>query len=168
MGVQVYWYTYTLGCQSNFFFVRKSGGGGGGGCRQIMFFVNTDSNKHRKVTDDPRYLALHMGSFSQAEFRHGLPARSSTSVRRATKAAKRAWKALSTRPQAARDVHVEHCPVVEARSDCAVCWKMHHTKIKSMFACSKCKNRKGNPAHLCIKQDKNYFQVYHSPAFEYR
>ena len=69
----------------------------------------------------------------------------------------------------AHDAHVQHCPVVEDRAGCAVCWKLHHKKSKTVFACAKCRNRKGNRVHLCITQDKPCFQIYHSAQFdEYR
>ena len=44
-----YWYTYTLGCPSNFFFVLKSGGGGES--KQIL--REYGFKKTSKITDDP-------------------------------------------------------------------------------------------------------------------
>ena len=55
-------------------------------------------------------------------------------------------------------LHVEHVPLSAGKGDCAVCWKVDHARVSSVFSCAKCRNRKGNRVHLCIKPNKNCFQ----------
>ena len=64
------------------------------------------------------------------------------------------------------DLHVEHVPLSAGKGDCAVCWKVDHVCVSSVFSCAKCRNRKGNRVHLWIKPNKNCFQFFHSPQFD--
>ena len=64
------------------------------------------------------------------------------------------------------NLHVEHVPLSAGKGDCAVCWKVDHARVSSVFSCAKCRNRKGNRVHLCIKPNKNCFQFFHSPQFD--
>ena len=68
------------------------------------------------------------------------------------------------------DLYTKHTAIyADHRADCSVCWKVHQQRVKSSFLCPACRNRKGNPVHLCIKAGKQCFQFYHSHAFdEYR
>ena len=68
---------------------------------------------------------------------------------------------------AVADIHVTHTPdTIGMRANCTVCWKMRLSRNKSQFFCSVCRNREGNPTHLCITPDRKCFQLYHSAAFD--
>ena len=52
----------------------------------------------------------------------------------------------------------QHLPVAtDARRNCALC----NVERKSSIACTVCKNRNGNPAHFCLRPDRQCFKEYH-------
>ena len=59
-----------------------------------------------------------------------------------------------------------HCPVaLQIRRNCAVCWKFHWQQVRSRYACAACQSSNGNQVHLCIQEDRNCFQEYHTREY---
>ena len=71
------------------------------------------------------------------------------------------------RKQQEGGIYTKHTPLfTENRANCTVCWKHRHQRIKSSFVCAACHNQQGHLVHLCIKADKQCFQMYHSHDFD--
>lgn len=66
-------------------------------------------------------------------------------------------------------VRSDHIPTVSstaARRNCFVCYTLFGREIKSRFSCAGCHLANGNTVALCLSEERNCFEVYHSEQFD--
>ena len=76
---------------------------------------------------------------------------------------------VGKRKHQADDVVDVHPPCVAAstnRRNCVVCYRMHHIERKTRYYCRSCEIAPGNSVFVCLSEERNCWQIFHSHVFD--
>ena len=64
------------------------------------------------------------------------------------------------------DEHIPSCTSSSNRRNCVVCFSIENVERKTRFSCKGCTGANGRPIAVCITEERNCFEVYHSERFD--